>query len=194
MMQITLFHHVLGRTAAIEQLAERIGSFGASVDVPDLFEGQTFSSLQQGLSYVESCGLEALIERAEAACPADDQPRVFAGCSLGVMIAQHLLQTRPAAGGLFLYSFIDPDQLPGTWPDDVPVHLFGMEADEFLVDDGDLAAAQSWQQSHDNLHIHLYPGDGHLFAEEGFADYDAAVTEAMLADVRAALATMNPQS
>lgn len=74
------------------------------------------------------------------------------------------------------------------------MHLFGMEADEFLVDDGDLAAAQSWRQSHDNLHIHLYPGDGHLFAEEGFADYDAAATEAMLADVRAALATMNPQS
>lgn len=192
MRTVVLFHHVLGLTPGVLDLAERMRAAGHEVVLPDLFEGRTFSALADGLAYVSSIGDEELLRRAEAAC--EDLPVgiVYAGLSLGVMPAQHLLLTRPgAAGAVLLHAFIDPAQLGGTWPEDCEVDVLGMDHDPFLVEDGDLEAARSWQREHGNLRITLYPGTGHLFMEPGLPDHDAAVTDAATADVLAALARMD---
>ncbi len=191
MTTILLFHHVLGLTQGVRDVAESLRKQGHEVHTPDLFEGQVFSDFDSGFAYVESVGFPALNLRAEQACSQFPPDLVLAGFSLGVMFAQHLLHTRPGArGGLFFHSFIDPGYLPGQWPGDVPVHVFAMDHDPFFVDEGDLDAALTWQSGHKNLHIHQYPGTGHLFLDATTSDFDADTAAQVLRDVEAALAEM----
>ncbi|GAA1389455.1 dienelactone hydrolase family protein [Luteococcus peritonei] len=190
MTTMILFHHVLGLTPGVIGLADRIREAGHEVVTPDLFEGRTFDNLSEGLAHVGSIGDGALLQRAEQACSAQPDDVVYAGLSLGVVVAQHLLQKRPGAvGGVLLHSFIAPAQLPGRWPD-CPVHVFATDHDPFFVDDGDLAAAQAWRTSHANLEVHLYPGHGHLLLEPGLPDHDAHLAQQVTLDVLAALDEM----
>jgi dienelactone hydrolase len=50
-----------------------------------------------------------------------------------------------------------------------------MESDEL----GDVDVAQEVAASVDEVELFLYPGDKHLFAESGFADYDEAAAALM---------------
>ncbi|WP_194785264.1 dienelactone hydrolase family protein [Actinomyces haliotis] len=191
MATIVLFHHVLGLTDGVTAFAQALRDAGHDVLTPDLFEGRTFTDLPAGLAHAGEIGDDELLARAEHACADLPADVVYGGFSLGVMPAEHLLLTRPgAAGGLLLHSFIEPAQLEGSWPEDCPVSLFAMDADPFLVEDGDLDAARSWQPAHPNLGIHLYPGAGHLFMEPGSRDYDPAVTSGVVDDVLAFLAAL----
>jgi esterase/lipase len=51
MAEVLLFHHVLGRTAGMEALAERLRATGHTVHLPDLFQGRTFADREQGAVY-----------------------------------------------------------------------------------------------------------------------------------------------
>ncbi len=65
-----------------------------------------------------------------------------------------------------------------------------MDHDPFFVAEGDLEAALKWQVNHKNLHIHQYPGKGHLFLDPTTPDFDADTAAQVLQDVEAALAEM----
>ena len=68
-----------------------------------------------------------------------------------------------------------------------------MDHDPFFVDDGDLAVAQAWQREHGNLHIHLYPGGGHLFLEPSLPDYDEQASRQATQDLSSSLHAMGRQ-
>lgn len=192
MTTLVMFHHVLGLTQGVTSLADALRDAGVSVLTPDMFDGRTFDELDAGLAYANQLGDDELLHRAEHACAGLPADVVYGGFSLGVFPAQHLLQTRPgAAGGVLLHSFFDPSQLPGTWPQHCPVEVFGMDHDPFFVEDGDLASAQAWQREHDNLHIHLYPGEGHLFMEPSSPDYDEQAARQVTQDLVTALGALD---
>lgn len=194
MTTIVLFHHVLGLTRGVTALASALREQGMSVVTPDLFDGRTFDELGPGLAHANQLGDEELLRRAEQACAGLPADVVYGGFSLGVLPAQHLLQTRPgAAGGVLLHSFFDPSQLRGSWPQDCPVDVFGMDREPFFVGDGDLDTARSWRRGHDNLHIHLYPGEGHLFMEPSLSDHDEQVARQVTRDLVSVLAAMGRQ-
>lgn len=186
MAHIVLFHHVLGLTPGVRALADTISATGHTVTTPDLFDGRTFAALSDGLAHVSEIGDETLLQRAEQAADAITDDAVFAGLSFGALPAQHLLQTREAAGGLLFHGFIDPAQLAGSWPA-CPVAVFAMDHDPFFVEDGDLAVAQNCAEQHDNLAIQLYPGHGHLFTEPASPDHDAELTRRLVDDVAVTL-------
>lgn len=184
MAHIVLFHHVLGLTPGVQQLAAAFAVEGHTVDTPDLFEGRTFPDIESGLQYVNTLGDKALLGRAEQACAQVRTDVVYAGLSLGAFPAQHLLTNRPGArGALLIHGFIDPGTMPGTWREDCPVGVFGMQDDPFFVGDGDLVAARRWAQSHPDIEIHLYPGASHLFTEPALDDYDPDATRSLVADM-----------
>lgn len=188
MAHIVLFHHVLGLTPGVRALADALTAKGHQVTAPDLFDTQTFPDIDAGLAYVEHLGDQELLTRAEHACAGLPRDVVYAGLSLGVVPAEHLLMTRPGAlGALLIHGFVDPAAMAGKWPDNCSVGIFGMEGDPFFVEDGDLAAAQNWRLTHPDMEIYLYPGDGHLFTEPALADYDAATTNALITDAVALL-------
>ncbi|HUC21231.1 MAG TPA: dienelactone hydrolase family protein [Streptosporangiaceae bacterium] len=173
MSDVVLFHHAQGRTDGIVQFAERLRSAGHQVTVPDLFEGKTFTSIEDGVGYAQSTGFDTIIERGRAAAEALPAEVVYAGFSLGVLPAQMLAQTRAGArGALLLEACVPVSEFSSEWPSDVPVQIHGMDSDAFFAGEGDLDAAKDLVATAKDAELFLYPGDRHLFADSSLRSYD----------------------
>jgi dienelactone hydrolase len=171
MTEILLFHHAQGQTQGFLAFAEELRAAGHVVHAPDLYDGNTFTDLDEGVGYAKQVGFGTIGERGRLA--AEDLPDelVYAGFSLGVMPAQMLAQTRPAAKGALLFSAAFPaSEFGGSWPPGVPLQIHMMEDDEWAVED--LPAARELVETIDGAELFLYPGDRHLFADNSLPDYD----------------------
>ena len=70
---------------------------------PDLYDGQTFNTIEDGMAHSEEVGgPKAIVDRARAAVESLPTEVVYVGFSLGVLAAQSLAQTRPGARGAVL--------------------------------------------------------------------------------------------
>src|ERR1700754_3923974 len=111
MAEILLFHHALGLTTGMTEFADRLREAGHTVHTPDLYEGHTFRTVEEGVGYARDTGFGTVLERGVRV--ADDLPSglTYAGFSLGVMPAQKLAQTRPGAqGALLLEACLPPSE------------------------------------------------------------------------------------
>src|SRR3954451_1848832 len=171
MSEVLLYHHVQGLTDGVRSFAEELRQAGHTVHTPDLFDGRTFGTLEEGMAFAREIGFEALAERGMALAEPIQPGVVYAGFSFGVMIAQRLAQTRPGArGALLMYSCLPVSEFGEAWPHGVPVQVHGKEADPFFA--GDLEAAQILVDSTARAELFLYPGDEHLFADASLPAYD----------------------
>lgn len=137
--------------------------------VPDLFDGRTFTRLEDGVAYAREAPVD---DRVEAAVNALPNELVYAGWSLGVMAAQKLAQTRSGArGALLISSAAAPEDFGGPWPQGVPLQMHMMENDEWAKD-YDIPAAREIVANVKRAELFLYPGDGHLIADNSAPDYD----------------------
>lgn len=179
MAEILLFHHAQGLTPGLHAFADELRAAGHTVHLPDLFEGRTFPSLEEGLAHVGAVGFEEMRERGVRLAEALPQGLVYAGFSLGALPAQKLAQTRPGArGALLFYSCIpiSGEWSFGPWPDGVPVQIHGMDNDPIFVGEGDIDAAREIVEKVDDAELFLYPGDQHYFADSSLPSYDAEAT------------------
>jgi dienelactone hydrolase len=176
MAEVLLFHHVMGQTPGFFAFADELRQAGHTVHTPNLLDGRTFDSIDEGLAYVGEIGFGEVIRRGDQAASELPEGLVYGGFSLGVVPAQKLAQTRPGAkGALFFYSCVPMSEFGG-WPDGVPVQIHGADADPFFVDEGDIDAARELVESADDAELFLYPGDQHYFADSSLPSYDAAAT------------------
>jgi dienelactone hydrolase len=179
MAEVLLFHHAQGLTPGLVAFADDLRAAGHAVHTPDLFDGQTFASIPEGMAFIEESGFDAL--RARGVRTADELPNelVYAGFSFGEMIAQQLAQTRPGARGALLFYSCIPitgEWAFGPWPDGVPVQIHGMDADPIFVGEGDIDAAREIVAKVDDAELFLYPGDQHYFADSSLPSYDPDAT------------------
>jgi dienelactone hydrolase len=169
MAEILLFHHALGVTPGVLAFADDLRARGHVVHVPDLFGGRTFAQLEDGVAYAREAPVD---DRAEAAVKVLPNEIVYAGWSLGVMLAQKLAQTRAGArGAVLLSSAVAPEEFGGPWPPGVPLQMHIMENDEWARD-YDIPAARAIVANVEGAELFLYPGDGHLIADSSAPDYD----------------------
>ena len=181
MADVVLFHHAQGLTSGVQEFADRLRAAGHSVHVPDLYEGQTFGTLEEGVSYADRVGFQTIAERGEAAARDLPAAAVYAGFSLGVLPAQLLTQTRPGArGALLVHSFVPVSVFESPWPAGVPAQIHAMDADRFFVEEGDLEAAREVAEMAGDVQLFLYPGDRHLFADSSLTSYDEAAAKLLL--------------
>ena len=183
MADVLLFHHAQGATPGIESFADELRAAGHTVHVPDLFEGRTFGSIDEGMSHIQTVGFDDL--RARGVALADQYPNelVYAGFSFGESIAQELAQTRAGARGALLFYSCIPitgEWAFGPWPDGVPVQIHGAEDDPYFVGEGDVDAAREIVASVPDAELFLYPGDQHYFADSSLPSYDAAATKLLM--------------
>ena len=179
MAEVLLFHHAQGLTPGVIAFADELRAAGHVVHTPDLFAGRTFPSIDAGIAYANEVGFENLLEQGVRR--ADDLPvnLVYAGMSLGEMMAQKLAQTRPGARGALLFYSCIPitgEWAFGPWPAGVPVQIHGMDNDPIFVGEGDIDAAREIVEAVDDAELFLYPGDQHYFADSSVASYDANAT------------------
>jgi dienelactone hydrolase len=174
MAEVLLFHHALGQTEGFNAFADELRRAGNTVHTPDLFDGRTFASTEEGMAYAEQLGFpDEIIERGAQAANEMPNELVYAGFSLGVLPAQKLAQTRAGARGALLFYACVPAKYFGPWPAGVPVQIHGMDADPIFVDEGDIDAARELVESTDQAELFLYPGDQHYFADSSLPSYDA---------------------
>lgn len=189
MAEILLFHHVQGLTPGVVAFADRLREAGHTVHAPDLFEGNTFASIDEGMAYVRRDGApdyDAIADEVAAPLPAD---LVHAGFSFGGGQAQRLAQLRPGARAALLFETCYPitgEWAFGPWPEGVPAQVHGKENDPFFSEEGgDLDAARELVATVPDAELFVYPGDEHLFADSSLASYDAEaaalLTERVLA-------------
>jgi dienelactone hydrolase len=185
MAEVVLFHHAQGQTAGFFAFADELRGAGHTVHTPDLYDGRTFDTLDEGVAYARQVGFDTLPERGRLAAETLPNEVVYAGFSLGAMPAQMLAQTRPGATGALLFHAAFPtSEFGGPWPEGVPLQIHMMESDEWVLE-GDLDAARELDETIDGAELFLYPGDRHLFADNSLPDYDekaaALLTERVLA-------------
>lgn len=179
MAEVLLFHHAQGLTDGVVAFADRLREAGHTVHTPDLYEGQVFASLDEGIGYARETGFGAVAERGVAAAEGLPAELVYAGFSLGVMPGQQLAQTRPGAvAAVLMESCVPPAEFGTAWPDGVPVQVHGMDADPFFAEEGgDIDAARALVAEADDAELFLYSGDQHLFADSSLPSYDADAAE-----------------
>jgi dienelactone hydrolase len=178
MAEVLLFHHALGQTEGFMAFADELRRAGHTVHTPDLYDGRTFATIDEGMAYAEQLGFpHEIIERGERAADPLPHELVYAGFSLGVVPAQKLAQTRPGArGALLFYSCVPMSEFGTSWPAGVPVQIHGMDADPIFVGEGDIDAARAIVESTERAELFLYPGSQHYFADSSLPSYDAGAT------------------
>lgn len=190
MAEVVIFHHAQGLTPGVIAFADQLRGAGQTVHTPDLYDGRTLATLEEGVGYAREIGFGELIERGLQAVDGLPDELVYAGFSLGVMPAQRLAQTRTGARGALLFcSCLPVSEFGSVWPSGVPVQVHAMDADPYFVDDGDIDAARALVSEAEDGELFLYPGDQHLFADSSLMSYDEDATRLLIQRVHEFLST-----
>lgn len=165
MADVVIFHHSLGLTEPVVRFADALRGAGHTVHTPDLYDGRTFETIEEGMAHAEELGFPmGIVERGRAAAAELPAGAFYVGFSLGVMVAQSLAQTKPGARGAVLVYAALPlgqwgDNWPAEWPDGVPLQIHMAEGDE------DEAIAKTLVETVPGAQLFSYPGPAHMFAE-----------------------------
>ncbi|MEV6697670.1 dienelactone hydrolase family protein [Streptomyces sp. NPDC051453] len=177
-MNIMLFHSTYGLRPAVRDAADRLRAAGHEVWTPDLFEGRTFDTVEDGMAFNGEIGKDELLKRAIlAAAPYSERGLVYAGFSLGASIAQTLaLGDEKARGLLLLHGTSDIAENASV--DELPVQLHVAEPDPFETDDWLSAWYLQMGRTGADVEVYRYPGAGHLYTDPELPDHDAEAAEA----------------
>lgn len=177
-MNVMLFHSAYGLRPAVRDAAERLRAAGHEVWTPDLFDGRTFETVEDGMAHLEELGRDELLRRAVlAAAPYSGRGLVYAGFSFGAATAQTLaLGDEKARGLLLLHGTSDIAENASV--DELPVQLHVAEPDPFETDDWLSAWYLRMGRAGADVEIYRYPGAGHLYTDPGLPDHDAEAAEA----------------
>jgi dienelactone hydrolase len=182
MAEVLLFHHAQGQTPGFLAFTDELRAAGHTVHAPDLYDGRTLPSIDEGVAYAKEVGFDTILERGRLAAEGLPSELVYAGFSLGVMPAQLLAQTRPGAKGAMLFSAAIPaSEFGGPWPEGVPLQIHMMEDDPWAEED--LPAARELEETA-GAELFLYSGHQHLFADNSLPDYDEAAATLLKQRVR----------
>ncbi|MGW1186320.1 dienelactone hydrolase family protein [Streptomyces drozdowiczii] len=175
MAHVALFHSVLGLRSAEILAAERLRRAGHEVITPDLFSGETASTLDEGFQLVERIGWAAVVKHARQALEGMPDETVLAGVSMGTSVVAHLWPERPATAGILLLHAV-PD-LPDSVPPGLQVQLHAAEPDDFAPPERVAALCQAAQEAGIEVEVFRYPGVGHFYIDRELPDHDPAAAD-----------------
>ncbi|GAA4593975.1 dienelactone hydrolase family protein [Planotetraspora phitsanulokensis] len=188
MAEVVLFHHALGLTPGVVAFADALRQAGHTVHTPDMYDGRTFATVDEGVAHAREIGFGEVLERGLRAVEGLPGDLVYGGFSLGVLPAQKLAQTTAGArGALLFHGCVPVSEFSSAWPAGVPVQVHAMDADPSFVDEGDIDAARALVDEADAGELYLYAGGRHLFSDNSLADYDADATTLLIKRVLAFL-------
>lgn len=178
MAHVVLFHHVCGLTAGVEELADRLRAGGHDVVAPDMLDGRTFTTVDDGVAHVEAVGFDTVVARGVAAVDGLPEDLVHVGISLGNMPAMRLAVQRPGARGVVCLEGIVSPTHYGAWPTALPLQAHAARDDEWA----EIPILERVVADVDG-ELFLYAGDQHLFTDSSLPAFDAAATEQVVARV-----------
>lgn len=174
---VVLFHSVYGLRPAVHEAAERLRAAGHDVHTPDLFDGRTVDTVEDGRLLKDEIGRDELLMRAvTATAPLSERGIVYAGFSLGGSVAQNLALADARARGLLLLHGTS-DIAEDAVADELPVQLHVADPDPFEPHDWLNAWYLRMRRAGAEVEVFRYAGAGHLFTDGGLDDYDAEAAE-----------------
>jgi dienelactone hydrolase len=186
MAEVVMFHSVLGLRPGVLGAAERLRAAGHTVHTPDLFDGEVFDDLDDGMRKEETLGFREVARRTEEAVARLPPGLVFAGFSMGVAYAERLTASRPGAlGAVLMHGAVPVEALieyfgVERWPEGVPVQVHYAADDPWVeVEPEVIPLCDAVRGAGAEFEQYVYPGSGHLFADPDFIEYDRASSEAM---------------
>ncbi|MGW0733376.1 dienelactone hydrolase family protein [Streptomyces sp. NPDC002851] len=176
-MDIMLFHSAHGLRPAVHAAADRLRAAGHEVHVPDLYDGRTTETVEEGMKIKEEIGSDELLRRAvAAAAPHSERGLVYAGFSLGGSLAQNLALADEKAKGLLLLHGTS-DIADDAAVDELPVQLHVADPDPFEPHDWLNAWYLRMRRAGADVEVFRYAGAGHLYTDPDLPDHDAEAAE-----------------
>jgi dienelactone hydrolase len=184
MAEVVMFHSVLGVRPGLIAAADRLRAAGHTVHTPDLFDGEVFDDLDDGMRKEEALGDREIARRAEAAVAGLPEGLVFAGFSMGIAYAEVLAATRPGALGVVLMHGAVPVSVLREyfgierWPEGMPAQVHYAEGDPWVEVEEEVAPlGEDVRGAGAVFEAYAYPGSGHLFTDPDLTEYDPASSE-----------------
>jgi dienelactone hydrolase len=184
--EVVLFHSVLGLRPGVIATADRLRAAGHTVHTPDLFDGEVFDDLDDGMRKEESLGYQEIARRAGEAVAGLPAGLVFAGFSMGSAHAELLAASRPGTlGAVLMHGAVPVEGLReffgvDRWPEGVPVQVHYAADDPWVEAQEEVAPlSDAVRGAGAEVEEYVYPGSGHLFADPDLPEYDRASSEAM---------------
>ena len=172
---MVLFHSAFGLRPAEAGAAARLRAAGHDVITPDLYGGQTATTLDAALALMSTVGWDVICARARRALEAVPAAAVLAGFSMGAGVIGSLWGQRPATAGVVLLHGIAP--IPASARPGLPVQVYLAEDDPFAS----RPAVARWQADAEHAglaaQVFTYPGAGHFYTDTGLADYHPAAAD-----------------
>ena len=134
MAEVVLFHSVLGLLPGVIAATDRLRTAGHTVHTPDLYDGEVFDDLDEGMRKEEALGYREVARRAREAVAG----LVFGGFSMGVAHAELLSASRPGAlGAVLMHGAVPVEGLSeffgvDRWPEGVPVQVHYAAGDPWV--------------------------------------------------------------
>jgi dienelactone hydrolase len=172
MVQVVVFHSAYGRRQAEADAAARLRAAGHDVITPDLYDGQTATTLDAALALMDTMGWEVICARARRALEMVPETAVLAGLSMGAGVIGSVWDQRRTAAGVVLLHGIAP--IPASARRGLPVQVHLAENDPFASRQ-DVA---QWQADAARAglaaEVFTYPGAAHFYTDPCLADYHSA--------------------
>lgn len=179
MVDIALFHSVLGVRPGVLDAAERLRAAGHEVLTVDQYDGRVFDDYDEAAAFVETVGFPALMGRAAAAVEGLPDGFLTVGFSNGGGMAEFVALTRKVSGVVLLSGALPLDMLDAdAWPAGVPAQIHYTLDDPYREQAWIDAVAKSVEAAGAPVSVYDYPGSGHLFTDASLPkEYDAQASE-----------------
>jgi dienelactone hydrolase len=186
MAEVLLYHHAQGQTPGFLAFAEELRAAGHTVHTPDLFDGEVFDDIDEGMRKEETLGYREIARRAKETVAGLPAGLVFAGFSMGSANAELLAASRPGASGAVLMHGAAPVEALSEffgverWPAGVPVQVHYAADDPWVDAEEEVTPlGRDVRGAGAAFEEYVYPGSGHLFADPDVPEYDRAPSEEM---------------
>lgn len=175
MAMIVLFHSMLGLRPVELRAAEELRAAGHEVVTPDLYAGETASTLDEGFQLKDHrIGWTTIEQRAHQSVQNLPADTVLAGISMGAGVVGTLLPHRPDTAGVLLLHGLAP--IPATARAGLPVQLHVADADEFAPPADVAAWREAATRTGADPQVFTYQHAGHFFTDASLPDHDAEAT------------------
>src|SRR5215210_5538151 len=165
MAEVVMFHSVLGLRPGVIAAAERLRAAGHTVHTPDLFDGEVFDDLDDGMRKEEALGYREIARRAGEAVAGLPAGLVFAGFSMRVAHAELLTASRPGTLGVVLMHGAVPveglSEFFGfdRWPEGAPVQVRYAAFDPWVEAEGEVTPlGNAVRGAGADFEEYIYPG------------------------------------
>jgi dienelactone hydrolase len=189
---IVVFHSVLGLRPVERGFAERLRAAGHRVTTPDLYDGRTASTLDEGFALKDAVGWETITGRARDAVRGLPAETVLVGVSMGAGIVQTVLPHRPGTAGVLLLHALGA--LPAGIRAGLPVQVHVADPDPIAPPAQVAAWREAAARSGADARVYTYPGLGHFYTDADGPDHDVAGAELTWERVAAFLRRSSPGS